>query len=64
MLANRISFWLEVTGPSYTIDTACSSSLYALEHAFRAIRDGQCDSAIVGGSNLCLLPHASLQFSR
>ncbi|KAJ8712849.1 hypothetical protein PYW08_008153 [Mythimna loreyi] len=64
MLANRISYWLGVTGPSYTVDSACSSSLYALEHAFRAIRDGHCDSAIVGGSNLCLHPYVSLQFSR
>ncbi|XP_053616908.1 fatty acid synthase-like [Plodia interpunctella] len=64
MLANRISYWLGITGPSYTVDSACSSSLYALEHAFRAIRDGHCDAAIVGGSNLCLHPYVSLQFSR
>ncbi|XP_068623798.1 fatty acid synthase-like [Battus philenor] len=64
MLANRISYWLGATGPSYTVDSACSSSLYALEHAFRAIRDGHCDAAIVGGSNLCLHPYVSLQFSR
>ncbi|XP_050677552.1 fatty acid synthase-like [Leptidea sinapis] len=64
MLANRISYWLGVTGPSYTVDSACSSSLYALEHAFRSIRDGHCDAAIVGGSNLCLHPYVSLQFSR
>ncbi|XP_045521971.1 fatty acid synthase-like [Pieris brassicae] len=64
MLANRISYWLGVTGPSYTVDSACSSSLYAMEHAFRAIRDGHCDAAIVGGSNLCLHPYVSLQFSR
>ncbi|XP_022832191.1 fatty acid synthase-like [Spodoptera litura] len=64
MLANRISYWLGVTGPSYTIDTACSSSLYALVHAYRAIRDGHCDAAIVGGSNLCLHPHVTLQFVR
>ncbi|XP_077296456.1 fatty acid synthase-like [Arctopsyche grandis] len=64
MLANRISYWLGCTGPSYSIDSACSSSLYALEHAFRAIRDGHCESAIVGGSNLCLHPYVSLQFSR
>ncbi|XP_022835186.1 fatty acid synthase-like isoform X1 [Spodoptera litura] len=63
MLANRISYWLGVTGPSYTIDTACSSSLYALVHAYRAIRDGHCDAAIVGGSNLCLHPYVSLQFN-
>ncbi|XP_047538484.1 fatty acid synthase-like [Vanessa atalanta] len=64
MLANRISQWLSLTGPSYTVDTACSSSLYALEHAYRAIREGRCNAAIVGGSNLCLHPNVSLQFSR
>ncbi|XP_026498403.2 fatty acid synthase-like isoform X1 [Vanessa tameamea] len=64
MLANRISQWLGLTGPSYTVDTACSSSLYAMEHAYRAIREGRCDAAIVGGSNLCLHPNVSLQFSR
>ncbi|KAL2729284.1 fatty acid synthase-like [Vespula maculifrons] len=63
-LANRISHWLGVTGPSYNIDTACSSSLFAMEHAYRAIRSGQCDYAIVGGSNLCLHPYISLQFKR
>ena len=50
-----------VSGPSYTIDTACSSSMFAMEHAYRAMRDGVCDSAIVGGSNLCLHPNISLQ---
>ncbi|XP_011878072.1 PREDICTED: fatty acid synthase [Vollenhovia emeryi] len=64
MLANRISYWLGVIGPSYTVDSACSSSLVALEHAYRSICDGQCDAAIVGGSNLCLHPYVSLQFSR
>ncbi|XP_077295534.1 fatty acid synthase-like [Arctopsyche grandis] len=64
MLANRISQWLGCTGPSYSVDSACSSSMYAVEHAYRAIRDGHCDSAIVGGSNLCLHPYVSLLFSR
>ncbi|XP_047538557.1 fatty acid synthase-like [Vanessa atalanta] len=64
MLANRISQWLGLTGPSYTVDTACSSSMYALEHAYIAVREGRCDAAIVGGSNLCLHPNWSLQLSR
>ncbi|KAI4476277.1 hypothetical protein M0804_013731 [Polistes exclamans] len=62
--ANRISFCLNITGPSYNVEAACSSSLHAIEHAYRAIRSGQCDDAIVGGSNLCLNPNISLQFSR
>lgn len=51
-------------GPSSVVDSACSSSLYALEQAYRAIREDQCDSALVGGCNLCLHPYVSLQFSR
>lgn len=51
-------------GPSYSVDSACSSSLYALEHAYKSIRDGHCDSALVGGCNLCLHPYVSLQFAR
>jgi fatty acid synthase len=46
------------------LDSACSSGLYALEHAYRAIRDGYCDSAIVGASNLLLHPYLTLLFSR
>jgi len=53
-----------VSGPSYTIDTACSSSLTAMEHAYKAMQGGLCDSAIVGGSNLCLHPYTSLNFFR
>ncbi|KAL2715899.1 fatty acid synthase-like [Vespula squamosa] len=64
MMAQNISFWLGATGPSFVIDSGCSSSLYAMEHAYRAIRSGQCDYAIVAGSNLCLHPYVSRQFTR
>lgn len=64
MLANRISYSLGLTGPSYLLDTACSSSMYALDCAFSAIRNGECDAALVGGSNLILHPYVTLQFAR
>ncbi|OAD57941.1 Fatty acid synthase [Eufriesea mexicana] len=64
MLANRISYFLGLHGPSYAIDTACSSSLIALDQAYKMIRTGVCDTVIVGGSNLCLHPYVSLQFAR
>ncbi|KOC65238.1 Fatty acid synthase [Habropoda laboriosa] len=64
MLANRISYFFGLHGPSYAIDTACSSSLVALDQAYRMIRTGICDTVIVGGSNLCLHPYVSLQFAR
>ncbi|XP_046608837.1 fatty acid synthase-like [Neodiprion virginianus] len=62
MMASRISQWLGCTGPSYSMDTACSSSLFAMDHAYRAIRTGECEAAIVAGCNLCLHPYVSCQF--
>lgn len=64
MVANRISYWLNINGPSYTIDSACSSSLFAIERAYRSMQLGECDAAIVGGANLCLNPLIALQFTR
>lgn len=64
MFPNRISYTFDFNGPSYAIDTACSSSLFAFQQAVNAIQTGQCESAIVGGSNLLLKPTASLQFHR
>ncbi|KAK0176607.1 hypothetical protein PV328_000726 [Microctonus aethiopoides] len=64
MLPNKISYHFDFVGPSYAVDTACSSSLYAMENAYRALRSGLCDAAIVGGNNLCLHPQISLAFFR
>ncbi|XP_062234915.1 fatty acid synthase [Platichthys flesus] len=64
MLANRLSYFFDFSGPSTAIDTACSSSLLALDNAFHAIRQGQCDAALVGGVNLILKPNTSVQFMK
>ncbi|KAL4239386.1 hypothetical protein ACF0H5_000203 [Mactra antiquata] len=64
MFANRLSFFFDFKGPSYTIDTACSSSLLALDQALHSIRSGQCDAAVVGGANLCLKPAVAVQFMK
>lgn len=64
MLANRISYTLGLHGQSFLIDTACSSSMYALDVAFTAMRNGECDAALVGGANLLMHPYISLQFAR
>ncbi|MBY9081324.1 SDR family NAD(P)-dependent oxidoreductase [Paenibacillus sp. HN-1] len=54
ILANRISFFLDLKGPSIAIDTACSSSLVAMNDACRALRNNECSMAFVGGANLLL----------
>ena len=53
-IANRVSYWMNFSGPSLTLDTACSSSLTALNFACDAIRNGDCSAALVGGVNLDL----------
>ncbi|KAK5640304.1 hypothetical protein RI129_011115 [Pyrocoelia pectoralis] len=53
-LPQIIGHYFGLEGPAVCIDSACSSSGYALEHAFRAIRSGKCDNAIVGSANLIL----------
>src|SRR6202040_1238132 len=49
---NRISFLLDIHGPSQVIDTACSSSLVAVHRGVMAIRHEGCEMVIAGGANL------------
>jgi polyketide synthase PksN len=62
VLANRVSFLLNLRGPSAPIDTACSSSLVALHRAVESIQAGSCDMAIVGGVQIMLTPMAYISF--
>lgn len=54
--ANRISYVFDLRGPSLSLDTGCSGTLVALHQACLAIRIGDIDQALVGGSNLMLDP--------
>jgi acyl transferase domain-containing protein/acyl carrier protein/SAM-dependent methyltransferase len=64
ILANRISYWLDIHGQSEPIDTACSSALVAVHRAVEAIRSGQCESALVGGVNVILNPTLFISFDQ
>ncbi|MBN3727853.1 polyketide synthase, partial [Burkholderia sp. Ac-20379] len=61
---NRLSFLLDVHGPSQVIDTACSSSLVAIHRAVMSIRHEGCEMAIAGGANLMLSPLQHIMFSQ
>ncbi|AXB47647.1 type I polyketide synthase [Amycolatopsis albispora] len=60
LLANRLSYALDLRGPSVVVDTACSGSLVAVHQAMRSLLDGECDLAIAGGVNLCLSPEVDI----
>lgn len=57
-ICGRLSYWLNLKGPSMMVNTACSSSLVALHTACASIREGTCSMALVGGVSLFLIPES------
>jgi acyl transferase domain-containing protein/acyl carrier protein len=62
--AGRLSFLLNLKGPSMAVDTACSSSLIATHLACQSLRNRECSLAIVGASSLKLLSDEVVVFSK
>jgi acyl transferase domain-containing protein/NADPH:quinone reductase-like Zn-dependent oxidoreductase/acyl carrier protein len=62
--ANRLSYLLNLQGPSMTIDTACSSSLVAVHLACQSLRHGECPVAIAGGVSLIVSPEMTISLSK
>nr|QLG04868.1 PulG [Streptomyces sp.] len=52
ILASRLGYLLDFTGPVLSVNTACSSGLVAAHQACASLRNGECDAAIVAGVNL------------
>lgn len=51
-LATRVSYKLNLTGPSLSVNTACSTSLVAVIQAFHSLLSYQCDMALAGGVSI------------
>ncbi|MDJ0569456.1 MAG: type I polyketide synthase [Pleurocapsa sp. MO_192.B19] len=62
--SNRLSYLLDLRGPSITIDTACSSSLVAIHLASQSLQWGESNLCLVGGVNLMLSPEPTITFSQ
>lgn len=63
-IANRVSYFFDLHGPSLTVDTMCSSALVALDLAVRCLRRGETELAISGAVSLSLHPNKFIQQSR
>ena len=63
IIANRVSYCLDLRGPSLVIDTACSSSLVAIHLAAQSLRQGEVEVAIAGGVNVITSGRIAASFS-
>lgn len=60
--ANRLSYALDLRGPSVAVDTACSSSLVAVHLGMQSLSSGETDLVIAAGTNLLLGPAVTAAF--
>ncbi|AJC60688.1 putative type I polyketide synthase [Streptomyces sp. 769] len=63
-VANRVSYLLDLHGPSLAVDTACSSALVAVHHACEALRAGRSRMALAGGVHVLLSPFEFVGFAK
>ncbi|MGW3453150.1 SDR family NAD(P)-dependent oxidoreductase [Streptomyces albidoflavus] len=61
---NRVSYLLDLHGPSEPVETACSSSLVALHRGVELLRSGRSGLALVGGVNTIVSPDLHIGYSR
>ncbi|QKH04694.1 SDR family NAD(P)-dependent oxidoreductase (plasmid) [Bacillus cereus] len=63
-IANRVSYCLNLRGPSVALDTMCSSSLTSIHFACESLQRGESDIALAGGVNLSIHPNKYIQLAQ
>lgn len=64
LLANRISYFYDLKGPSISLDTACAGTLTSVHYGVEALQNHQCEMALVGGVNMMLSPNNYIRLSK
>ncbi|HEX7312898.1 MAG TPA: beta-ketoacyl synthase N-terminal-like domain-containing protein [Pyrinomonadaceae bacterium] len=63
-IANRVSYFLDLRGPSVALDTMCSSASVAIDAACQSLHSGACRMAIAGAANLSIHPYKYVALSQ
>ncbi|WP_159989348.1 beta-ketoacyl synthase N-terminal-like domain-containing protein [Nocardia sp. CY15] len=63
VIANRVSYFLGLDGPSMTVNASCAGSLVAVHLACQALRAGESMLAVAGGVQLNLIPETAIGLS-
>jgi thioester reductase-like protein len=62
--ANRLSYFLNLRGPSLVLESACSSSLVSVHYAVRSLQSGESDLCLAGGVSLMLSPEPTITYAQ
>ncbi|WP_345027411.1 amino acid adenylation domain-containing protein [Flavivirga jejuensis] len=63
LIPNKISYHLNLKGPSEFVNTACTSSYVAIHRAIQSMASGECEQAIIGGINVISPEEMSIEIS-
>ena len=63
-ISNRVSYFMNFSGPSFTVDAACAGGIVSVHQAINALKNNECKMALAGGVNLYLHPYKYVSLSQ